>query len=81
MQLSTTLSQRFSGDSTSKPHPQQHVSETGLGDVQVGLEEYVARMKPDQKQIYYLSGAQPLCLCTPANSILLQEILTWPCTC
>jgi len=33
-----------------------HTSKSG--DKMIGLDEYVARMQPDQKQIYYLSGAR-----------------------
>ena len=33
-----------------------HTSKSG--DKMIGLDEYVSRMQPDQKQIYYLSGAR-----------------------
>ncbi len=33
-----------------------HTSKSG--DKMIGLDEYMSRMQPDQKQIYYLSGAR-----------------------
>ena len=60
----THQSHLIPGSSMGKPRHQQHVTEPHCKNVQVGLEEYLARMKPDQKQIYYLSGARPRALFT-----------------
>ena len=59
-----------------RPRHQRHVAETGLDDVQVGLEEYVAGMRADQKQIYYLSGGRP-CPVHHPQILDSRETLVW----